>query len=112
MTHHFANISQHNAARVAGLAYLLIIITSILALIFVDLKLFVPGSTAATIKNIMANELLFRVGIAYDIIMYASVVILSVALYGTLKTVNKNLALLWAGLEIGGGHFRMPHGPE
>jgi hypothetical protein len=86
--------TQQKAARVAGFLYLIIIITSILSMILVESKLIVPGDAAATVNNIMANELLFRIGAAYDLIMFASVVILSVALYVILKTVNKNLALL------------------
>jgi hypothetical protein len=86
--------TQQKAARVAGFLYLIIIITSILSMILVESKLVVPGDAAATVNNIMANELLFRIGAAYDLIMFASVVILSVALYVILKTVNKNLALL------------------
>lgn len=86
--------SQQKAAKVAGLAYLLIIITSILSMIFGPFKLTVPGNAAATFNNILGNELLFRIGAAYDLIMFASVVILSVALYVVLKPVSKNLALL------------------
>ncbi|GAH06899.1 unnamed protein product, partial [marine sediment metagenome] len=57
-------------------------------------KLIVPGNDAATFNNIMANEWLFRTIAAYDLLMIVSVVILSLALYVILKTVNKNLALL------------------
>lgn len=42
----------------------------------------------------MANELLFRVGIASEILMYVLVILLSFALYVLLKPVNRNLALL------------------
>lgn len=89
-----AETSQQKAARVAGLAYLLIIITSVLSMIFLDSKLTVKGNTAATVNNIMANEVLFRIMTAYDLIMFTSVVILSLALYVTLKPVSRNLALL------------------
>ncbi len=98
MTNRIADISQRKAARVAGLAYLLIIVTSLLSMIFVESKLIVPGNDAATFNNIMANELLVRIGAAYELIMFASVVVLSLALYVTLKPVSKNLAslgLLW-----------------
>jgi hypothetical protein len=64
-----------------------------LAMVFGSFKLIVEGNDAATFSNLMANELLFRITAAYDLIMYASVVILSIALYAILKTVNKNLAL-------------------
>jgi hypothetical protein len=60
MTNSLADISQRQAAKVAGLAYVLIIILSILKLIFVG-NLVVPGNDAATTNNIMANELLFRI---------------------------------------------------
>jgi hypothetical protein len=64
-----------------------------LAMVFGSLKLIVEGNDAATFNNFMANELLFRITTAWELSMYASVVILSVALYAILKTVNKNLAL-------------------
>ena len=94
MKNSIADIPLRKAARVAGFLYLLIIITSLLSMIFVESNLIMPGNDAATFNNIMANELLFRIGVAYDLIMFASVVILSLALYVILKTVNKNLALL------------------
>ena len=94
MTNPTTNTSLTNYARVAGFAYLAIIITSILTLIFVESKLVVDGNAAATTQNIMANELLFRIGLAVDLFMFAGVVLLSLALYIILKTVNKNLALL------------------
>ena len=43
MVNHTADISQHKAAKVAGLAYFLIIITSILSMIFGPYKLIVEG---------------------------------------------------------------------
>lgn len=94
MTNRIADISLRKASRVAGFVYLITIITNILAMILGPMKLFVPGDAAATFNNIVANELLFRIGAAYDLIMFASVVLLSWALYVILKTVNKNLALL------------------
>ncbi len=81
-------------ARVAGFAYLAIIISSILNQIFIYNKLMVDGDAAATASNIMANELLFRSALAIDLVMFAAVVLLSFTLYVILKTVDKNLALL------------------
>jgi hypothetical protein len=94
MTKLAADKSLQKAARVAGLAYLLIIVTSTLLMVFGYSKLIVEGNDAATFSNFMANELLIRITAAFELIMYASVVILSLALYVVLKTVNKNLALL------------------
>lgn len=94
--------SINKIARGAGLAYVLIIILSMLKLIFVG-KLIVPENDAATTNNIMANELLFRIGVANDIIVFVLVVLLSLALYVILKKVNKNLALLALLMRFGEG---------
>lgn len=94
MTSRTSEASPRMYARVAGFAYLLIIVIALLNEGFIDSKLIVSGNDAATASNIMANDVLFRIGIAGILIMYASVVVLSWALYVLLKTVNKNLALL------------------
>ena len=88
-------------SRVAGLAYLVIIVVAILNVSLIDANLIVPGDDAATANNIMANDLLFRLGIVGVLVVYASVVVLSLALYSLLKTVNQNLALLALLLRSG-----------
>ena len=108
MTNHTAETSPLVYARVAGLSYVTTILLGIFSVNFVESNLIVSGNDAATVNNIMANELLFRVGIASEIMMYVLVVLLSLALYVILKTVNRNLALLallWRLGEaiIGGG---------
>ena len=94
MTNRTAETSPLVYARVAGLAYVIIIILGVFGVGFVESRLIVPGNDAATVNNIMANELLFRIGIYSEIMMFALVILLSLALYVILKTVNRNLALL------------------
>ena len=101
LTNRTAEASPLVYARVAGFVYMLIIIIGVFNGIFIDFKLIVSGNDAATANNIMANGLLFRTGIASILILYASVVVLSLALYVILKTVNKNLALLAMLLRLG-----------
>jgi hypothetical protein len=108
MTARLAETSLLVYARVAGLAYIVIIMLGIFSVNFIESDLVVPGNDAATVSNIMANELRFRISVAGEIIMFVLVVLLSLALYVILKTVNKNLALLallWRLGEaiIGGG---------
>lgn len=88
-------------ARVAGLAYVVVIMLGIFSVSYIDSNILVPGNDAATVDNIMNNELRFRISIASEIIMYALVVLLAHALYVILKTVNKNLALLAMLWRIG-----------
>jgi hypothetical protein len=81
-------------SRIAGIAYLATIVLGIVGVNFIASNLVVPGDDPATVKNITENGLLFRVGIASEILMYVLVVLLSFALYVVLKKVNRNLALL------------------
>ena len=81
-------------ARIAGVAYILIIVIGILNGTLIDSKLIVPGDDGLTARNIIANELLFRIGIVGVLVMYAGVLVLSAALYVVLERVNRNLALL------------------
>ena len=88
-----SNNPIQQSAKTAGLAYLLIIVTSILSMIFGPYKLIVEGDIPATINNIAANQQLYRAGATYDLLMFIGVIILSVALFNVLKTVNKTVAL-------------------
>lgn len=85
--------SIQKSAKTAGIAYLIIIITSILSMIFGPYKLMVEGDISTTISNIAENQLLFRAGATYDLLMFIGVIILSVALFSVLKIVNKTVAL-------------------
>ena len=94
MTDNISDTSLHVYARVAGLAYIVVIMLGIVCVSFVESNLVVPGDNTATYNNIIDNELRFRISIAGEILMYMFVVLLSLALYVVLKTVNNNLALL------------------
>ena len=60
----------------------------------------VPGDALATAKNIMANTFLFRLGISVELLMAVGLVVLGLALYVLLKSVNKHLALLALVLKL------------
>jgi hypothetical protein len=88
--------SQYNAARLAGLLYLIAMATGLFAEFYVHFPstLIVIGDAAKTASNIMANERLYHIGIANNIITFAIDVALIWALYVLVKPVNRNLALL------------------
>ena len=56
MTNRTTEVSPLAYARVAGAAYLVIIIVAMLNASLVDSKLIVAGNDAATASNIMAHE--------------------------------------------------------
>lgn len=73
---------------------MLIIITGMFGEIFVRGKLIVSGDAAATANNIIANQLLWRSGIASDLIMHVCDIPVMLVIFILLRPVNKNLALL------------------
>lgn len=81
-------------ARIAGFFYLLVILIAPLRLVYIPGKLFVGGDAAATINGIASHELLFRLGIAGDLVTGAVSLILTFTLYRLFRDVHKNCALL------------------
>jgi hypothetical protein len=89
-------MSPRNTARMAGLFYLITVITRIVADGFVRDRLVVAGDAATTANNLLANAALFRLGFVADIFAFASYVVLTALLYQLLKPVSKNLSLVAA----------------
>ena len=87
---------QRKAAKVAGLAYLITFATVVYVNFGIHDRLIVANDAAETARNILANERLFRIGIAGDLIYCVGVVVLLTALYVILKPVSPGLALLAA----------------
>jgi hypothetical protein len=93
-SHHTLETSPQVYARIGGVIYLIIVAAGIFGELFVRGKLIVPGNGAATAGNIMAHELLWRIGIACDLLMHLCDVPLMLIFYVLLRPVNRNLALL------------------
>lgn len=74
-------------ARLAGLFYLLHIVTIFYGVIFVSSKLGISG-TDEMANNIIANEFLFRTGIVSRIFSFLPTLLLAFTLYQLLKNVN------------------------
>ena len=88
------------AARIAGGAWLFVILAGIAAEFFIRMPLIVPGDAAATAANIMGAEGRFRAGIALDSAMLVFDVVAAVALYTLFRRVHKSLALLAAFFRL------------
>ena len=94
--------SINKTARIAGFLYLIYIVTTIFADVLLRTKLIVFGDAAATANNIMASEWLFRIGFMSDLVSAVFFLLAAWALYVLLKPVNKNIALLFLLLNLGG----------
>ena len=71
-----------------------------LGIVYVPSVLVVPGDAAATARNIMASEWLFRSGTVSHLIGQIILIFLVLALYRLLKSVNKDHAVLMVVLAL------------
>jgi hypothetical protein len=94
MNNHIMTTSPNRYARIGGIAYLIIIAAGLFGEMFVRNAIIIPGNAAGSASNIMASPLLWRMGIAGDLIMHMCDIVLMLMLYVLLKPVNRNLALL------------------
>ncbi len=89
-----------NTARLAGLFYLIWIITAIYGLIYVPSKTIVPGDAVATANKLLANEFIFRTGIVNSIISSTIWLLIALTLYRLFRNVNERQAKLLVALVI------------
>jgi hypothetical protein len=89
-----------NPGRFAGLLYVLTSIVGFFAMGYVPNKLMVHENAAATASNIAASEMLFRLGIAGELIGQAAFIFVALALYDLLKGVSRRHASLMVILIV------------
>jgi hypothetical protein len=87
-------------ARVAGLLYLLVVLTGPFVLIYVPGKLFVPADATATVTNILAHQSLFRAYIGVGLVSELLFIAVVLALYRVLKGVSVSLATVMVILVL------------
>ena len=96
-----ADLSPRRTARMAGLFYLIFILTTVLAT-YVRSRFIVSGDAAATANNIVSSQGLFRIGFVTELVSAVFFLLAAWALYVLLRPVNRNLALLFLLLNLGG----------
>ncbi len=92
--------ANKKTARIAGLVYLVVVITGIFGLAYVPSKLIVWGNAAATFNAIVASETLFRLGILSGLICYTAFLFLPFVLYKLLHHVGKSHAIAMVLLAV------------
>lgn len=90
----FTESHQRTAARVAGFLLLLLMAAGFFSQIFVPASLIVADDATATAQNILESQRLFRIGTSLDVLIFAGDIVMAVALYVLLQSVNPGLALL------------------
>ena len=100
MTDRARDASPQTYARIGGVLYLFIIVVGGFAEGVVRSRMIVAGDAAATARNIMASESLWRVTFAAELTMYVCAVALAMILYVLLRAVNRDIALLALSLNL------------
>jgi len=84
-------MTQRVYARVAGFAYLWLIVTGMASMVTIS-RITGSGTFLERARNVAASERLYRVALSCGLIETLSAVLLAFALYVTLKPVNRLLA--------------------
>ncbi len=84
-------ITNKNLARIAGLCYLIVILTGLFAEVFVRQALKVSGNALATAKHIQSSEMLYRWGLVADLMNFVFGIPCVLIIYFLFKRVNKFL---------------------
>ena len=87
-----ADLSQRKAATVLRFLYLAWLVVGPFSIMYVPATLIVAGDAITTANNILANELLFRMGIVGSLITQVVQMLVALVLYKLFKSVNKNYA--------------------
>ena len=81
-------------ARIAGCLYLSLVIASPLRYIYIPSALIVRGDATATASNIVAHEMLFRLGMVSDLFCGVICIFIALALARLLEGVDRSLAVV------------------
>jgi hypothetical protein len=92
-TEQITGASLRRVARLAGLLYLIGSITGVFGILYGP-SLVVPGDAAATARNILASETLFRLSIVSALLDQIIFVFVALALYKVFEVVNQTMAAL------------------
>src|SRR5438309_7397845 len=102
MTERIEEASPRLKARIAGLFYLITIMTGIFAQGFVSGRLVVDGDAAATATNILAHRRLFEWSFTVYLVEMACQIAVTALFYDLLKPAGRSVSLLAAFLGLTG----------
>jgi hypothetical protein len=102
MMERIAETSPRLKARIAGVLYLLAMLTGIFAQGFVSGSLVVDGDAAATATNILTHRGLFQLGFAVYLIEMACQIAMTALFYDLLKPTGRSVSLVAAFLGLTG----------
>jgi hypothetical protein len=100
MTDQAFDTSPRRKARIAGALYLVVIVLGLYAELFVRGPIIVAGEAAATARNILAHQGLWRLSVAFDLAAGGAYAAVTVLLYELLAPVNRTLSRIAAVFSL------------
>lgn len=92
--------ARHATARLAGLAYAIVIATGVFSLTYAPALLFAGETDAEIVHSIAENERLMRLMIGAELACYVAFLVLPLALYRLLAPAGPWAAMLMAALAV------------
>ncbi len=94
--------SRKKTARLAGVIYLIVVISGIFSLLYVPSQLMDWESNANTVSNIQASQLLFKLGAVAEITCYVAFLFLPLVLFKLFQKINNEISILMVLLVVVG----------
>lgn len=91
---------KNKTSRIAGLIYLVVVLTGIFSLMYVPSRLINYNNASLTFQNITNYEMLFTLGIVSGLVCYIFFLFLPLILYKLFKEVNGNMAKIMVLLAV------------
>ena len=92
--------SRKKTARLAGLVYLIIVLTGLFSLMYVPVTLIDWNDHATTLNNIRTSQLLYKLGAVAEVICYIAFLVLPLILYKLFKEVHKDYSIIMVIIVI------------
>lgn len=93
MNNYSKEITIAKSLQIIGLLYLLALIIPILNYIVVLSRIISPNNILLTARNIINYELLFRIGIIWQVLFAIILMLFSVSMYNLLKQISNTISL-------------------
>ena len=92
--------TNQTTARVAGLLYLIVVLTGMFNLLYLPSRFTVEGNVAATLDNIAAAPDLYGYGIAAGVVCYTAFLLLPFVLHALLGHVDRRVAVVMVAFAV------------
>jgi Domain of unknown function (DUF4386) len=102
VTHRITETSPRLKARIAGVLYLLTILTGVFAQMYVSGRLVVDGDAAATAANILTHKSWFQLGFTVYLVEMTCQIAMTALFYDLLKPAGRSVSLVAAFLSLAG----------